>query len=89
MAGKTRGNMFSEAAQKRQKEQQEIEAAVTGKPEAAVPNTGRMKKRGLDATTITLAISRADKATVKTWAAQHSTTVSDLLHKWIEENCNG
>lgn len=85
MAGKPKGNMFAAAAQQRQQEQQQIEAAVTG---VSVQQTGgRLKKRGKDATTMTLAISKEDKATVKAWAAQHSTTVSDLLHKWITENC--
>ena len=85
MAGKQKPNMFAAAAQQRQQEQQEIEAAVTGAPVSQAG--GRMKKRGADATTITLAISKEDKARVKAWAARNSTTVSDLLHKWIEENC--
>ena len=84
---KAKGNMFSQAAQKRQQEQQEIEAVVTGAPVEAAPDAGRMRKRGADATTMTLAISRADKARVKAWAAQNSTTVSDLLHLWIQEHC--
>lgn len=85
MAGKPKGNMFAAAAQQRQQEQQQIEAAVTGVSVQQIG--GRLKKRGKDATTMTLAISKEDKATVKAWAAQHSTTVSDLLHKWITENC--
>ena len=85
MAGKPKGNMFSAAAQKRQQEQQDIEAVVTSAPGSA--GTGRFKKRGPDATTMTLAISKEDKQRVKAWAAQHSTTVSDLLHSWIEEYC--
>lgn len=87
MAAKAKGNMFAAAVQQRQQEQQEIEAAVTGAPAPAQQAGGRLKKRGEDATTMTLAISKEDKATVKAWAAQHSTTVSDLLHKWIMENC--
>lgn len=83
MAGKAKGNMFGAAAQKRQQEQQNIEAVVTSVSGSAA----RMKKRGPDATTMTLAISKADKQRVKAWAAQHSTTVSDLLHRWIEEYC--
>lgn len=87
MAGKPKGNMFAAAAQQRQQEQQQIEAAVTGAPAPAQQAGGRLKKRGENATTMTLAISKEDKARVKAWAAQHSTTVSDLLHKWIMENC--
>ena len=87
MAGKAKGNMFAAAVQQRQQEQQEIEAAVTGAMVSGTTAGGRLKKRGENATTMTLAISKEDKATVKPWAAQHSTTVSDLLHKWIMENC--
>lgn len=89
MAGKAKGNMFAAAVQQRQQEQQEIEAAVTGTTAPAQQQAGgRLKKRGADATTMTLAISKEDKAKVKAWAAQHSTTVSDLLHNWIEEKCS-
>lgn len=84
MSGKLKGNMFAAAAQ-RQQEQQKIEAAVTNTSVPSAP--GRLKKRGENATTMTLAISKEDKAKVKSWAAQHSTTVSDLLHQWITENC--
>lgn len=84
MAGKVKGNMFSAAAQKRLQEQQSIEAVITN---SAGLDAGRFRKRGPDATTMTLAISKKDKQCVKAWAARHSTTVSDLLHNWIEEYC--
>lgn len=48
---------------------------------------GRSKKRGDDATTITLTISRKDKELVKTWAIRNCVSVSDLLHQWIQEKC--
>ena len=63
MAGKQQKNMFGgfgAAAQQRKEQQEQIEAAVTGKPVSGVPSVGREKKRGEDATTITLAISRED-----------------------------
>lgn len=85
MAGKQK-NMFA-AAQQRQQEQQQIEAAVIGSAPAATEV--RLKKRGAEATTITLAISKEDKAMVKSWAALHSTTVSDMLHQWIIQTCSG
>lgn len=85
---KEKENMFSSfdtAAQARQQEQQKIEAAVTG---SQVPeNLGRLKKRGDGATTITLTISREDKARVKILAAKRGLAVSDLLHQWITESC--
>lgn len=85
---KQKGNMFGSfgvAAQERQKEQQQIEATVTGK-EPAIKNVGRPRKRQ-DATSITLVISEADKAKVKAYAFKNSVTVSDLLHTWITECC--
>lgn len=84
MSGKPSGNMFAAAVQQRQREQQKIEATVTG---GTSREPVRARKRGDGATTMTLAISREDKAVVKTWAARHSTTVSDLLHGWIAEHC--
>lgn len=84
---KQKGNMFGSfgvAAQERQKEQEQIEATVTGKE--PLKNVGRPRKRQ-DATSITLVISEADKAKVKAYAFKHSITVSDLLHTWITEFC--
>lgn len=86
MANK-KGNMFgnfANAAEQREQEQAKIEATVTGTTEK---DTGRMKKRGADATTITLSISREDKALVKSLAARKGLAVSDLLHQWIEQAC--
>ena len=74
---------FGAAAEDRQAEQAKIEAAVTG-----VETELRNRKRGAGATTMTLAISLADKQRVKAYAAMKNTTVSDLLHQWIEENCS-
>ena len=39
-------------------------------------------------TTITLSITEADKLKVKVYAMAHKTTVSDLLHGWIQEHCS-
>lgn len=36
---------------------------------------------------ITLSITGEDKLLVKRYALEHNTTVSDLLHNWIQENC--
>jgi hypothetical protein len=92
MARKRQNNMFGGfgvAAQQRKEQQEQIEAAVTGRPVSGVPSVGREKKRGEDATTITLAISREDKALLKSWAATHGTTMSDMLHDWIVRTCGG
>ena len=69
-------------AEERQQKQTEIEAAVLGKPKAA---TGRRRKRGADATTITLSISREDKERVNELAEKRGLSISDLLHFWIQE----
>lgn len=84
---------FDAAVQERQAEQAKIEARVTGqaappKPkqkERAVP-LGRPRKR-LDATSMTISISQADKDLVKAYAFSHALTVSDLIHAWINEHC--
>ena len=47
----------------------------------------KLKKRGENATTMTLAISLEDKRTVKAYAARNCTTVSDLFHLWITQHC--
>lgn len=43
---------------------------------------------GSERTTITLSISKADKMRVKLYATRERTTVSELLHRWIEEHCD-
>lgn len=87
---------FGAAAEQRQAEQQRIEARVTGQaappePRAArrasgAASSGRPRKR-LDATTMTISISQADKDQVKSYAFAHAVTVSDLIHTWINEHC--
>lgn len=81
--------MFSSALQQRERERQEIEAAVTGMPvdPDAVIFSGKLKKRGEHATTLTLSCSTEDKVRIKMYAARHSMSVSDLLHQWITEHC--
>lgn len=39
-------------------------------------------------TTITLTITDTDKRNVKIYAVKHKTTVSDLLHDWIQKYCD-
>ena len=71
-------NMFSgfgAAVQQREQEQQKISAVVMG---TTVPKSK---------TTITVSITKEDKAKVKQYALANNTTVSDLLHDWIEQNC--
>lgn len=83
MAGKKKDNMFGSfaaSAQQRKQEQEQIEATVMGRPAPAAATVQ-------DRTTITLSISREDKALLKSWAAVHGTTMSDLLHDWIIKNC--
>ena len=36
---------------------------------------------------INLSITDEDKLIVKKYALEHKTTVSDLLHSWIQKNC--
>lgn len=54
-------------------------------PSGAAP-LGRPRKR-LDATTMTISISQADKDQVKSYAFAHAVTVSDLIHTWINLHC--
>ena len=85
MAGKKKDNMFggfAASAQQRKEQQEKIEAAVTGKPS---PGPGRPAAIE-DKTTITLSISKGDKAVFKRWAMDHETTMSDILHDWIMKN---
>ena len=76
---------FDAAVEQREQEQQQIEAAVTGKA-LAKARTGRPKKRK-DATSMTLIVSAEDKQKVKQYAYDHALTVSDLFHMWITEHC--
>ena len=74
-----KGNMFGgfdAAAKAREEKQQRLTSAATGAP----VTSGK--------TTITLSITEADKMKVKVYAMAHKTTVSDLLHGWIQDNCN-
>ncbi len=80
---KKQGNMFGsfgQAVEDREQEQAKIEATVTTATQAVPQN----RKRGAGATTMTLAISQEDKQFIKSYAAMRSTTVSDLLHAWID-----
>lgn len=92
---------FGTAAQQRQQEQERIETQVTGqdspaaaepkqkpksKPTVGSPASGRPRKR-VDATSMTISISQADKNLVKSYAFEHAVTVSDLIHTWIREHC--
>lgn len=82
---------FDLAATARQREQQRIEARVTGQaappePKGRAVPLGRPRKR-LEATSMTISISQADKDLVKSFAFRHALTVSDLIHTWINEHC--
>ena len=81
MAGK-KGNIFGEYVDQRKQAQEKIEAAVTGNKR---PSSGRVRKRGADATTITLSISREDKDRVREIAEREGASISDLLHQWIRK----
>ena len=80
---KKKGNMFEAAQAEREHEQAAVTATVTG---GAAPEVERVKGKQEK---ITLSISEQDKMAVKIYAAQHKTTISDLLHEWIAEHCKG
>ncbi len=55
-------------------------------PDGVTPQ-GRIRKRGMHATTLTLSCSQEDKIRIKRFAASRCMSVSDLLHHWIAEHC--
>ena len=61
-----------------EEEQQRVTAEVTG----TAPAPARVAKGK-----ITLSITREDHKIIKKYAVDHDTTVSDLLHDWIQEHC--
>ena len=71
-----KGNIFDSAVQAREKEQAKVTAFMTG---AAVEKAAKTK--------ITLSITQEDSEKVKIFALRNHTTVSNLLHEWIEEKC--
>ncbi len=73
---------FGEAVADREQEQAKIKAVAVGDKDEAP-----MRKRGPNATTMTLSISGEDKQKLKAYAAQNYISVSDLLHIWIERYC--
>lgn len=74
---KKSGNMFDTAVQAREQEQAQITAAVTGK--------ARMQMEAKSK--ITLSITEEDRLLAKKYALEHGTTVSDMLHEWIQDTC--
>ena len=60
-----------------EKEQETFDSTVSGAPKASA------KKK------ITLSITQEDTDAVKMYALKNHTTVSDLLHEWIQINCQG
>ena len=76
---------FGADVTEREEEQRQIENAVMGKP-AHPAVSGRPRKR-VDATTMSISISKADKLKVKKYAFEHTVTVSDLIHIWINQHC--
>lgn len=71
-----KGNIFDNAVQAREQEQEKLTAAVTG---ATSEKKAKPK--------ITLSITEEDSFKVKMYALKNHTTVSDLLHEWIAEKC--
>ena len=68
-----KNNMFDDAADKRKKEQSEINAHVTKKADRSMK--------------MTLSLTPEDRILVKTYAIRNNLTVSELFHKWISEFC--
>lgn len=68
---------FAQAVEQREQQQAKIAATVTG----------QLAPKSTKKTTMTLSILAADKLRVKQYALEHGTTVSDLLHEWITQNC--
>lgn len=90
------GNMFDNAVSLREKEQAKVTAAVTGvsvpvvKEQEKKKPVKKEKEKEKDInpkTKITLSITPVDSDRVKMYALRNHTTVSDLLHEWIEEKC--
>ena len=73
-----KGNIFDSAVKARVQEQEQITAAVTG----IAPASTKVAK-----TKITLSITPEDSDLVKMYALKNHTTVSDLLHEWIQRDC--
>lgn len=74
-------NMFgslSAAAGQREKEQQKLEAAMTGN-ESIPDDTKR--------TTMMLSMTEDDKFKLKSYALKQRKSVSAIIHQWISENC--
>lgn len=50
-----------------------------------MPKTSRIRPE--ERTRMTLSMSESDKILVQMYAAKHQTSVSDLLHDWIQLHC--
>lgn len=75
--------MFDEAAKKRASDSEALASSLTSnKTKSTHPSSD--KNQG-NLTKITLSISEADRDKVKIYAALHRTSVSQLLHKWIDD----
>ena len=81
--GKAKENIFDKFSVQRQEEQNATEASLVGKP---LNERGRPRKRKVS-TSLTLSISPEDKAKIKKYAFDQQTSVSDLLHLWINQKC--
>ena len=73
----SKSNMFDEAVEKREKEQTQVTAIITGNAPEKSERTMKM----------TFSITPQDRILVKTYAIRHNFTVSDLFHNWITEFC--
>ena len=68
-------NMFEKYAADREAEQKKIEKAV-------VADTAPEEKR----TTLSLSLTVSDKKALKVMAAEKETTISAIIHEWIQEH---
>ena len=68
-------NMFEKYAADREAEQKKIEKAV-------VADTATEEKR----TTLSLSLTVSDKKALKVMAAEKETTISEIIHEWIQEH---
>lgn len=74
-------NMFDKFVVDRENEQKEIAKAITA-PEKTIKK--EKNKDDEKRTTFTLALTMADKKTLKRIAAEQDITVAALIHNWIE-----
>lgn len=82
--GKPRKNIFAEAAEARDKEQEIIEYDIMREEEKPTPFKKLAKE---DKRPTTVILSRANHHALKRYSLEHDTTFSELINQWIEEKC--